>query len=415
VFVRLGLVSVFRKADVKAGVILVARGVAATTAGVDASQRDKDVTYCEYWDYVYHAVWIDGAGTLLEPVEHKLPTMPFVVRVVEGSRMHQDAKYHVQPFLYGEEKSGVWQRQNLALTYMYSNLFALAANTQYIYEAVNPEDPIRRYNDVVGGVTVIRQGEKFYPMPSGAVDPNMQAMYEMASTLGQESTIFKQTLGQPLGGQRSFSEVAVLNQAGRLPLQPVQAACGGAFGDAMQIAFEIMREQGGKLGKFADSRGVMELKAGDIPEDLLLECKVDIDLPQDQRLNAQLVDVLVKGGYVSKEWALETILNIGQPRQMIEDIYAEKFFEMQAQLKMQAEAQQAQMKAQQQMAPPQGMPPQGMPPQGMEQMMPQGGPPPEMMGDGTGAQPGMAGMPMAGPQNPDGMPMGGEMMPPGGV
>jgi len=437
----LGLSAYYRRVKMRAGALLDRWGQAAIAAGLDPMKRNEEVDYCDWWDDIYHVAWIDGKSLPLINTEHNLPVIPIVAVSIEGSFLHAKEEQRIQPILYGIKKSGVWERENLALTVMSSNVFGLAANPTLVYRATQGKNTLYIDHSQPGGVVIIEPNESLEPLNKNPIDPAVWELYRTMGQLTEESSVFKQTLGMPLGGDRSFAETALLNQAGRLPLVPAQRKLGDAFAQAAMIALEIVKG-GGKKSKVQGQKGPLELRASDIPVGLLMECRFDIDLPQDERSNAAMVAQLTnpQDPKVSREWALEHLLNIQRPKEMIKQIYEERYTFMQLEMEyqrkmmeMQAEIQQQMQAAQQpqmQGAPmpgqmpqgmPQGMPPMqggGLPPELMAMMQQQGGQlPPEQAALQQGqvippsAQGGVPGLPMVGPQDP-GM-MGG--MPPEGM
>jgi len=190
----------------------------------------------------------------------------------------------------------------------------------------------------------------------------MQAL-DIAERKGMESTIYRQTLGQPLGANATFSETALLHQAGRLPLISAKEKVGWAIGDALRLAYLWIREEGGKHKlKYKNYSTVIDPK--EIPNDLEVEVDIDVALPENNLQMANIFNIL--NGKVSQEWLLEKIMKVRQPKQMIEDTMTEQAVN---QLYMAW----VQKKIQEMMQPP-------MPPPDMAGGMPPGAmPPPEVM------------------------------------
>jgi hypothetical protein len=437
----LGLSAYYRRVKMRAGALLDRWGQAAIAAGLDPMKRNEEVDYCDWWDDIYHVAWIDGKSLPLLNAEHNLPVIPIVAVNIEGSFLHAKEEQRIQPILFGIKKSGVWERENLALTVMSSNVFGLAANPTMVYRATQGKNTLYIDHSQPGGVVIIEPNESLEPLNKNPIDPAVWELYRTMGQLVEESSIFKQTLGMPLGGDRSFSETALLNQAGRLPLVPAQRKLGDAFAQAAMIALEIVKA-GRKKSKVQGKNGPLEMKPADIPDGLLMECRFGIDLPQDERANAAMVAQLTSRAdpKVSLEWALENLLNVQRPKEMIKQIFAERYtlslLEFEYQKKMAAMQQKMQQELQAAQTQGQPQPGQGMPPQGMPGQMPPGGMPPELMAmmQGGGpqlppeqaalqqgqvippsAQGGVPGLPMAGPQDPGmmGMMQGG--MPPEGM
>jgi hypothetical protein len=145
----------------------------------------------------------------------------------------------------------------------------------------------------------------------------------------------------------------------------------------------------------------------------MFEVKLDVDLPMDERQNAQTADSLVKSGLASKRYVREKILTIDQSSEMEKEIAKERITDAMLQAETQNQVQAIMLKAQQEQQAsmpqqaPQGQPSpeQGMPP-------PEQGMPP--LDQGQSAQ---DGLPMTAPMDPtqmqgnglppEGLPMGG--------
>jgi hypothetical protein len=385
---RYGLIAYYRKVKMRVGNIQDTWGQAAIDAGVSAKNRTDEWDYCDWWDDVYHAVWVNDKALLVE--EHGLEGLPIVAQKIEGSEsLFSKIEYRNQPFLYTLQKSGLWERENLALTAIYSSVFRLAAMPQTLFvKQAGSDHHVTPDYSVMGGTIEIEQGEEFEFLDKKPVDPMLLNSLTMAQDMGAESTIFKQALGQPLGSNAPFSMVALLNQTGRLPLTPIQRMCSSAFGKAMEICLTLVKGGAGSKVKNAKNN-MLELKASDIPDGLTINCKVEIDLPQDDRQNSATAVQLTSGDnpLTSKRWARENLLHIPQSNQMDKEIWLERYIALQAQLNFQQQAAQAQQAAQTQASaqnPMQGGPA-GLP-QGPDQSMQP--PSPEMMAQQPMQQPG---------------------------
>ena len=372
-----GLSSFYRKRDVLVSELDAVYGDAVLpfTAGKEASD---EMVLCEYWDDQIHGLWIDGENQPIILDEHNLPCMPIVSQTIEGSMLHGDIENRVQPFLFSLEKSGMWERQNLVLTAMYTNLFSVGSNPLFKYTTPDESSkgPDIEWSNP-GGLVVLRSGETLEPLMRQVIDPALLEGLSVANEKITESTIYRQTLGEPLGSNAPYSMVSLLNQAGRLPLVPYQRLCGNAISSVMEKGLLMAKESGGRGMKLTGEAAVIELKLSDIPVNVMMDCQLDIALPQDDRQNIQVAQQAVQAGLASKRWARENFMDIGQSGEMEKEIYQEQMDSMMLQLQFQQEQQAAQMQAQQEMMAQQrgGMPQQGMPPE----MMGQQGMPPEMM------------------------------------
>jgi hypothetical protein len=372
--------------------------------GKDAD-RITEVTLCEYWNETFHAVWTEGSSDPIMLEEHKLPYIPITCAITEGSELFtRPGQMSRQPFLYSLWKTQLWKRQNLGLTLMNSLAFAIGANPLFIYKRSSPEAELNVDYSLPGGLIKLNLNEEYTPLAKGVIDPSIQQVMEITQSLSEESTIYKQSLGQPMGGNAPFSMVALLSQAGRLPLVSYQRICSWVIGSAMSTALRMLKKEGkSELSVFGKS-GKNSLKKSDIPEAFEITANLDISMPQDDRQNAAIAIQLAGSDnpMVSKRFARENYLNIGQSDDMQEEIWGERVAEMRysvesqkEMIKLQAQQQQLQQQAQAQQAQ---QPQPGQPGQAPEQPQPGGA-----LGLG-GNQVGMPAEAMTQPQMPQGEP-----------
>jgi len=265
--------------------------------------------------------------------EHGLPFIPIYSTLIEGDRelFPDDAGRQNQPFLFTLSQSGMADRQNLALTVWFTNLFAMGANTSYLAEMQNRDEDVVIDNSVIGGVTKIQRGDKLGPMPRELVPRELVQALELLDGKVSESTMFRQALGQPVGGSNTFSTVALLSQSGRLPLVRTKERLGLALAGAMRMSLLWLRELGGKgRAKFGMLEG--ELSAKDIPDDIEVGCSIEVALPQDKLQNANIYNNLVDSGGVSRRWGRENLLQVGQSEDMEREIWTERAAERMYQL-----------------------------------------------------------------------------------
>lgn len=409
-----GLTSYFRKVDTTVGRVLDDFGDAARLVlpmRGNGYNRFEPVTLCQFWDYEYRHVWLDQYTLPLLQEKHGLPFIPVICQLGEGSLLFEKPEQQRQPFHYGVWKSDLWERQNLALTVLYTIMFAVGSNPLFIYKSNDPEKTINPDWDTPGGVLTIMQGEEFQSMAKQVIDPSFMQGLEIANELIGESTIYAQTLGEPLGGNAPFSMVALLHQAGRLPLLISQRTASWAIADTVKTALLWAKEEG-LGGGYSDLLG--DLTTKEIPKKFELEATLEIALPQDKGQQAQTARALTEGDkpLASRRYAREEHLGIEQPDEMQAEIWAEdaadlfyrKFATDQAAVIAQ-QFQQFMMS----MAPgqqPPGMPPGQPPMQGPPQMPPEQMQPP--------MQPGMQQGPPQGPVDytQQGVPPGPPNMPP---
>lgn len=359
----------------------------------------RRVTVNDYWSLDQHVIWVDGQSTPIVDAPNPWPFIPIVSVLVDGSMMFSvDTEYQTrQPFLYTVWKTGIWSRQNLFLTLISSLAFEVGASPLLVFESIGEEDPVIQY-DIPGGVTKIRAGEKLYPLMQKVISADLVEQAQIMDDRFTQSTIYRQVLGEPIGGNAPFSMVSLLSQAGRLPLVIPQKMLSFAFTQAIQMAFAMIREDGGTL-QVSSKTGVQSLKASEIPEDFDIQATLDVSMPQDDRMNAEVALRLTEKQMVSDRYARERYLKIGQSDDMQTEIVEETYQKAYMQADLQAEIQRRQAAAAQQQQPPQ-QPPAGNVPPGIQS--------PDMaMGAGGNFPANFAqeGRPMMGPAEPPNSPM----------
>jgi hypothetical protein len=293
----------------------------------------SNVTYCEYWNTTIHCVWIAEAGD--QPiilVDHGFGFIPIASALVEGSELfdEESGQETRQMFLYGLMKSGLWKRQNLALTSLYTMIALTGTSTQFILHQGTPEDDVTiDLSKEIGVIKVPPTAKNFQQMQKNTIDPAVQQGLDIAERLGQESTIYSTALGQNMDAN-SYSMVALLNQIGRLPLTEYQRILSLLISEAMKIGLSILKQEGGAKVKAATkgkkSYSVVTLEKEDIPDNVSIDASLDVNQPQDDRSNAQLAAELTNptNPLTSKRWAREKILKVGQSDDMEEEIWGEQ-------------------------------------------------------------------------------------------
>jgi len=359
---------------------------------IKGNTRGSDIVYHhDYWDLTVHYAWLDSYNGTSVPEhllvgkdnngKHELPYIPIVVQVGEASPLEGELKYRRQPLLYGVWKGSLWERLNLVNTIIYSSLFAVAANPMYIHNKMQPESKLEIDYSVMGGVTSLGPGENLQLFQRDVINKDLQAGLELAEAKFAESTMYKQVMGQPLGSNTSFSAVSLLSQSGRLPLVNYQRCGGWGIATALEVMFDLMKDRG-KSRTVRYLQGKLDIDPKMLPEDLLIDVKLDADLPQDKLQQTNIASMLMQTGLVDRSWVRENVLNIGQTQDMDQAVQEERFTDymfqegltnqmrqeiaQEEQQKAQQQAQQAvqqfMSRAQSQMQPP---PQQGVP-QGLQ-------------------------------------------------
>lgn len=275
--------------------------------------------------------WIQGQNRPFYSAENRDGIVPIHSQIADGTLLFQDVKLQARPFLYTAHKSGIAQRQSLALTAIFTIIKAIAMSAAWKHTSPQGKKGKALQVRQVGPLSVyeLEFGEALDPMLSkGAIDPGLLTALEIGNQKIAESTIYSQALGEPLGANAPFSMVALLHQAGRLPLTAPKVLTGWACSSAMELAFLWMKATG-KTISASNAGQTVEISASEIPFDIQFGATLEIDLPQDMREIANAVKGLE--GVVSQEWIRENVMRgVGQSDAMQEQIWSEQMANMMA-------------------------------------------------------------------------------------
>jgi len=325
------------------------------TYGKDAEKLFKDlpntteVTKGEWWDLENWVIWIHGyPDDPIVNIKHDLPFIPIKSAITEGSyNLFNNVEYQRQPFLYALHYSGMWGKENLAMSTLSTLAYGMGCNPMYVFEQAVAGTDLELDFSRPGGLAKLRPGEKLSPMAKQVIDPAIMTMLNLAQEINIESTIYKQALGQPL--RTTYSEASLMAQAGRLPLENPKRRLEHLLGDIMETCLEWERyKEEEQTQAFQDGKPVV-LNLKEIPEDISINCALDVNLPQEKLQLANIAIALQKSGLVDNAWVLENILGIGQPEVMSKKVWEQRFVETMMGLKIQqiVQALQAMMQPQQ--------------------------------------------------------------------
>ncbi len=305
----------------------------------------REVAVHSYWDTEWEAVWTDQGP--LRCTEHGLPAIPISVQLTDGSMLFDKPEEQRQPFLYTLLSSRMWNAQNIALTVMFTTVFGMGISPTYVHHvpATSPDKKLVMNFDQAIGIVETSGDETFEPVLNrGLIDPALSAIQGIAERKGIESTIYREALGEPIDRRTSFSEANLLAQSGRLPLVGTQKRGGWGLARVAETAMLLFR----KTEKSYRGNGI-ELKPSEIPDNLQLDVKLEINLPQDRLQLANTINLLTSGPNpkVSLRWALENILGVGQADAMQREIWREQSGNLNYQLYVQQQQQEAALQAQQ--------------------------------------------------------------------
>lgn len=296
-------------------------------------KRGTRVTVKEYVDDKYRCLWYAPAGSKgadkrLAPFflrEHNAKCVPVVANIIEGSKLFDLPHEQRRPFLYAMVKSGLWNRMNLVLTVLYTTVFSVAALAYWKHQRGTTDTDLRIEHRSSGlGVAELGPGEDLQPMiAKGAIDPALMQAYQEAKNLAAESTIHGQALGEPLGSNAPYSMVALLHQAGRLPLVTPQKLCGWAIEDVLRMTMRLLKADGKAPSVMHNGRKVAVKGVSDLDWHLPLEVILDIDLPQDWPQLATVAMNLIEGELASRRFIREKIMHMGDSEGMDDEIWDE--------------------------------------------------------------------------------------------
>jgi hypothetical protein len=393
-----GLTAYYRQTETTYGNI---RSMFGDRESYATKKATEVVTYKEYWSLEHHFTWIDAEDIPFIGAdnngEHGLPIIPIVVQSAEGVAFEKDPELKSQSFLYGVQKSEMWERLNLINTLNFTNLFAYAMQPAFVHEKGEQDSEIVPDFSVAGGVLHLNPGDKFGPMKREVINQDIMFSKQLLDQQIEESTMYKQALGGGDPGNAAFSTIALLSQSGRLPLIAPQRCGGAGIGQAFETMFALMKDNPTKR-TYLSEHGLEQIKTAEIPDDLIIDVKLEADLPQDKLQMANVAAIMKQNSFVSDEWIRENILGIGQSDDMTKKIVEERFADMRIEeyftgamrqeIELQIQQQMAQQMAQQQQMMQQPSMPQGMPQGAMPPGMPPGGMPQDIQFD-----PAMGGMP----------------------
>lgn len=372
---HLGLRGLLRKTKQTWGEVVDTWGDAALLLAPTRRRLDE-VDVWDWYDWRQRVVWADQYSEPIYMEDHGLPFMPVVHALIEGTGLFVQPEHQRFPMLYSVWKSGMWKRENLSLTTLFTLIFNLASNPLLVHET-NDEDPLVIDRTVPGGVTKIKPGEKLAPLVEKVIDASQEFGLTLAKEYNEKSTINQIALSGQLaaGGHLSYSAISLMMQSARLPLTGIKQVGGWVIAALLNISMRWYKadSKGIKFYHMQDGQEI-DIQPSDIPERVAFSCALEPDIPSDKMNLTNIADLLVRSGLASKRWARENILSIGQSDDMDKEIWGDqrlttelqnKLQELTAlkQAEVQQRIQQAQMAMQQQMAAQQ-MPPPGAGPQG---------------------------------------------------
>lgn len=270
-------------------------------------------------------VWVSGVDRPLFLENLDLPFIPVIAQVVDGSRLFEKEDQRREPFLLTLSKSSLPERENLLLTVMFTMAYALGTGPLFSYQSVDPDRKLVIDKSQAYSVVRTQVGERFDQVAQNVIDPSLLQSWQIAMDLEEESTLRGQALGEPVGANAPYSSVALLSQAGRLPLVPAQRTLSWALGEAGEMCLRWLKKDKRTGYARADEISV-ELKGAEVPEHFQVTGQLEITLPHDSQLatNVALMGTQGENPLFSQRHAREKVMKIGQSDEMQEEIWTEQ-------------------------------------------------------------------------------------------
>lgn len=318
----------------------------------------KEVEVVSYWDREVTCVWVDGQNEpLLDVTPHKMPFLPYVIRSAGES------------MLYGVVKSKAWDWQNIVLTMMATQVFALGNMTWLVKS--NRADEFREWDFSAPGTKIpLGVDESVEPLMKDLISKDMSQLLSVCNQMVEDTTVSKYVFGAVPQSTMAFAALNLMVQGGRIPLAPIQKATALALADLCQLMCQWIK-YAKKAVKLYVAGAEIVLSAADLDLDKLdIEVQLQPDLPQDRLQVANTVNMLRSGQLISAETGRDMLPGVNA-RDEEQKILREQFMALFGQLMMAqiqkektAELQPPASPAAQQQPPqlPPGMPPQ-LPPE----------------------------------------------------
>lgn len=339
-FDKFGLTAFYREVQVdKSWVRTNYAGLIDDPALERKLKGDGYVLLKTFYDLEKYSVTIDYDNIIC--CEHGLPCIPISVTMADGTNLFDRPEENRQPLLYTLAQSHLWERENLYLTVLSSNLFSLGVMPAIIYQ----HDMNSKLN-IVKDQGLLRfdigKGESIdFVQDKGFLTQEMQNVGQMYSDYINKSTVDDVAFGAS-GGAATFSEASLLSVAARLPLVATQEQCGAALANVMDIALLTLKER-----KINFKKEKIDFKYNDIPEDYEIECSLDMNQPQERLQRANEAAVILANGLASKQWVQENTIGIENTGEMNKQMLDEKVEQSLIEYKVQALINQLQAKDQQ--------------------------------------------------------------------
>ncbi len=278
--------------------------------GAEKATASTEYTIWDVYTPEYHIVWADGLGGDLLAVTHDLNCVPVASGTAGGTELFHKPEERINSFLYAKAKGELDKRENMILTAIMTQIKrkGLLGPHFWIDPENAPDEIVVTYEN---GMTFSRG--KVTATNDKIIDPIVMQVKGLLDDLSGESTIRGAAMGENAQGVGTFSGLAMLSSAGKLPMIDSQRALQSAFRDIfLHILYRIKTE------------GIQNtlIQPNEIPTNLDIEVTFNPKLPQDSLRNAQVASSL--GDKVSDEWIHSNLLQIDDTPAMQKQIAKEQ-------------------------------------------------------------------------------------------
>lgn len=285
--------------------------------GGEASKLKDDKEYTVYDGYTLEnrLIYVEEDGLTLKFGKHNLSELPVVSVMVNGNSLFHEPEKKRKPFLYNYWKSGLYEAENILLSAMITHTKATGfgpvligkknpSSSEDFAISIDNQGPIR---------TIFAEGGEVAPSQMQAYSRELPEAQVLIKSLTDESTMYSQALGQPVAGNQAFSTIALLSQAGRLPITPIQKGVEHALSGIFTYVLNDIKENN-QCPEF--------LTSIEVPDSFMVDVTMDVNLSQDAFREAQIASQL--RGLMSDEMIRQEVLHITDNDAMVEKIWTEQ-------------------------------------------------------------------------------------------
>lgn len=285
--------------------------------------QGEGVWFNDYTDHEGRCIWVDDSDKPIKKDERD-PDEPmnWTCRIVQGTSLQENEADKRQGFLFSIKESGMFDHESLALTMLFTRMKTIGANAQYNFTSNQRDEPPEVNYDILGGARVLREGEKWERADDNLVDDDLKYTLDLVAAFIEDGTMPKQVTGSPPPREQAFATTNALQQAGRLPMVPIQVVGGNALGDICEFMLEKTKLSG-EIVEVLGPNGMVSLSPDEIPDFPVVTVQFKPDVHQDKQQVGNVVSMLTQSQIISKETGQEW-LNIDDSAKERKRIFTER-------------------------------------------------------------------------------------------